>query len=45
MTLKNSCNTNAIFCTAAARTLQAAEGAAHPKMLNHTSLGIYVTVL
>jgi hypothetical protein len=45
MTLKNSCTTNEIFCAAAARTLQAAESAAHTNMLNHKSLGIYVTVL
>jgi hypothetical protein len=44
MTLKNSCNTNAIFRATAARTLQAAESAAHPKMLNK-SVRIYVTVL
>ena len=33
-----SCNINAIICAADARTLQAAESAAHPKMLNHKVL-------
>ena len=39
-----SCNTNAVICVAAAHTLQAAESAAHSKMLNHKSVGFYATV-